>query len=211
VDTFLYSEELKGDSSGANWKNLTMSGHSEGIGGSTEKAFISLDGVDDPKEVSSSIWFMWSVGPRNQTEQLDLNVEVTYFNGTEHKKVIQPFQIKLVADDNNSFETAREIPANRTIQDFIGFYDREDFFKVQLMKGEILNVTVDNAHGLLARENLSLYSSEDTNNALKTDNSYDHDYPLSVQYTANSIGYWYIEVKYYAGSDIYSVTVTTYT
>jgi len=212
ADYFSFFEKLNGDSMGAHWKNLTMSGHTSGVVGTSEKAFISLDGVNDPEEVSSSVYFMWIVrSPQNQTDQLAIEVEVTYFNGTDHKKMIQPFQITLVADNNNSFETAREIPVNRTIQDFIGFYDREDFFKVQLTKGEILNVTVDNAHGFEARENLSLYSSEDMSNALIAVNAYDYDYPLSIQYAANSIGYWYIEVEYISGSDIYSVTLRTYT
>jgi len=202
-----------GEEMEANWKNLTLRAYNDFGRGSKVKAFISLDGLNDPKEVTSYLWLQWSVdSPRNQTEQLTLDVEVTYFNGTDHKKMIQPFQITLVADDNNSFETAHEIPVNRTIQDFIGFYDREDFFRVQLTKGEILNVTVDNAHGNLASENLSLSSSEDTRNALVAVNAYDYDYPLSIQCAAKSIGYWYIEVEYIGGgSDIYSVTVTTYT
>jgi hypothetical protein len=125
--------------------------------------------------------------------------------------VIQPFEITLQPNDNKSFETAREIQGNQTIRGAIGYYDHQDFFKVQVRSGTTLKATVDNAHGLLARENLSLYGLDDLNQTLSMDLSYDHDYPLSVQYTTDSTGYLYIAIGWWAGSDIYLLTVTTYT
>jgi hypothetical protein len=194
----------------AEWKNLTVRTYDDYLRGSTLKAYISLNGANNPKEVSSHLYFVWSVNsPQNQTEQLTLDVEATYFNGTVVKKVIQPFQITLQRNDNKSFETAREIQANQTIRGSRNLLAQE-FYKVQVNNGATLNVTLNNMHGFLGGENLSLYSPDDLNRTLRTDSAFDHDYPLSVQYTADSTGYLYIKVDWWAGSDIYLLTVTTY-
>lgn len=192
-------------------KNLTVHNDDAFLSGGTLRAYLSLDGVNNPKEVSSSLWFIWEVGsPRNQTEQLTLDVELTYFNGTVVKKVVQPFQITLQQNSNMSFETALEIQANQTIRGVINNI-HNDFFKVKLNNGTTLKVTVNNAQGLLAREILSLYNPDDLNHTLTTDSSLNHDYPLLVQYTADLTGYLYITIDWWAGSDIYLLTVTTYT
>lgn len=192
-------------------KNLTVHNDDAFLSGDTLRPYLSLDGVNNPKAVFSSLWFIWEVGsPRNQTEQLTLDVELTYFNGTIFKKVIQPFQITLQRNDNNSFETAREIQANQTIRGARNLPNQE-FYKVQVNNGTMLNVTLNNMHGFLGGENLSLYSPPDLNHTLRTDSAMDHNYPLSVQYTADSTGYLYIRIDWWAGSDIYLLTVTTYT
>jgi len=193
-------------------KNLTVHNDDTFLSLGTLRGYLSLDGVNNPKSVFSSLWFIWEVGStRNQPEQLTLDIELTYFNGTIFKKMIQPFQITLQQNDYTSFETAREIQANQTIRGVINPV-HNDFFKVKVDNGSTLNVTVDNAQDMhSALEILSLYSPNDLNHTLTTDSSLNHDYPLSVQYTADSTGYLYITIDWWAGSDIYLLTVSIYT
>lgn len=81
------------------FKNLSLVDLSHGRtnGEDYKKAFVRLTGVNHPSKVYFSmraVWFLLT--PNIQTHQMELSYEVTYYNGTAYKKIIQPFQLKIV-------------------------------------------------------------------------------------------------------------------
>ncbi len=81
------------------WNNLTATGYSDFLSGmgKTEKAFMNLKGTNQPMSIYLRISPEWALrSPSSQTQQFSVNIEVTYFNGILHKKVIQPFSLRLI-------------------------------------------------------------------------------------------------------------------
>ncbi len=61
------------------------------------QAYIRLTGVNRSSSVYLSAAFLWALlTPNNQTHQMEVDFELTYYNGTAYKKVIQPFQLKII-------------------------------------------------------------------------------------------------------------------
>ena len=64
------------------------------------EAYLELMGLDQPSDVRArapAIW--WLSTPSTHSHQLETTFEFTYFNGTVHKKVIQPFQLRLIGKE----------------------------------------------------------------------------------------------------------------
>lgn len=67
--------------------------------GSGLKSRLELEGVNHPVGAFFSGIAYWELhSPNNQTNQIEIICEVTYYNGTAYKKLIQPFELKLNAD-----------------------------------------------------------------------------------------------------------------
>jgi hypothetical protein len=187
------------------WQNLTLARALYG-GSGVEKGFVSLDRVGYPDDVRLGLGSGWLMeSPNNQTQQLTINVEVTYFNGTLYKKIVQPFQIRLFADDDNTFDTATEIESNQTMCGFLGFSetvqsDLRDFYKMYLKDGEIINLT----GRVLPPVNLSfdLLLFEPGNRDAPVQRSReDYDLPRTIgNYVVNLTGWWFIKLQWSAGS-----------
>jgi len=78
------------------FENLSLAERVEGYRWNTQ-AYLKLTGVDHSSSVYFSAAVFWSLlTPNNQTHQMGLAFELTYFNGTAYNKVIQPFQLKLL-------------------------------------------------------------------------------------------------------------------
>lgn len=194
------------------WYNLTATSYKEGLTDSVEKAFVYLDGVDYPKRVYLSIFPNWVLcSPHNQTQQLNMNVEVTYFNGTVYKKVVQPSELRLIADDNNSFERAEIINSTQLSKEHIlGGYDIEDFYKVSLTEGEMVEITVMPSPFPSTDLDLYLYNPINRNNPVATSTNHSSELLESIIYNATSTGWWYIKVLYVCGyGGIYTLVITT--
>ena len=79
-------------------ENLSLTGFSwsqrEGL------VQTSFEGTGQPRSAYLSAWDYWIliVGSTNQTHQLDVAYELTYYNGTAYNRVIQPFQIRVVEE-----------------------------------------------------------------------------------------------------------------
>ena len=64
------------------------------------EAYLELMGLNQPSNVHArapAIW--WLPTPSKHSHQLETTFEFTYFNGTAHKKVIQPFQLRLIGKE----------------------------------------------------------------------------------------------------------------
>jgi len=60
-------------------------------------SYMDLAGVNHSSEayfnVTMLYWFLWTQS--TQENNLDITFEITYFNGTAYKKIVQPFQLQL--------------------------------------------------------------------------------------------------------------------
>lgn len=66
------------------------------------KAYVNLKGMNHPKGAYFSGLPLYRLKtPNNQTHQLEVIFELTYYNGTAYKEVIQPFQLKFLGDEGN--------------------------------------------------------------------------------------------------------------
>lgn len=78
------------------FKNLSLVNLAEGYERST-RAYIGLAGVNHTRSV-----YLWATGTwilltsKDQTHQMEVVYELTYYNGTAYKKIIQPFQLKII-------------------------------------------------------------------------------------------------------------------
>lgn len=191
------------------WDNLTITSYMEDLKGiaGVEKAFVNLKGDNQPRRVYLCIWPKWILrSPHNQTQQLNVNVELTYFNGTAYKKVVQPFQLKLIAEDNNSFENAEEASLGQSYRNVLGGDDTQDFYKVYLLKDEIVNITMTPPGG--QDFDLYLYSPIDKENPVANSTN-SADVVESINYNADFTGWWFVEVRWSAGLGIYTFAIAT--
>jgi len=81
-----------------NFENLSLLSVSSGwtYGGNFKEANIKLAGTNNPRNASFSATVEWSfLTPNTETHQMEITYELTYYNGTVYKKVIQPFQLRL--------------------------------------------------------------------------------------------------------------------
>jgi hypothetical protein len=193
------------------WDNLTVTSYKINVDGSVEKAFVHFDGVNQPRRVFLRVFPLWVLkSPNNQTQQLNIFVEVTYFNGTVYKKVIQPFQLRLIAENNDSFENAEEISTMPyTKKHFLGGDNTQDFYKLYLTEGEIINITMmPPAVPPTADFDLYLYNPTDRNTPVASSTNPGGGAQESITYTSDSTGFWYIKVIPIAGAGIYMLALT---
>jgi hypothetical protein len=176
------------------------------------KVFVQLSGVDCPKNVSFCLPFSWVLySPYTQAHQLDVTSEITYYNGTVYKKVIQPFQLKLTPNNNLNIDTATEINPGTYTQIWVGGEDSTGFYKIHLDQGQTANVQVnctpDLDQGM--RPFFRVYVYDPQGNVVVSGDSQDLSATFKeVQFQATSVGYWYIEVRAAPGTGgFYSLTV----
>lgn len=192
------------------WENLTATSYEDllyGIG-RTEKTFVNFRGVYHPRRVHlriSPTWVLRSL--LNQTQQLVVSLEVVYFNGKAYRKVVQPFELKLVSDDNNSFEKAEEISFEQSDKKHVlgGKEDTQDFYKIYLQKDNVIHITMTPPIG--QDFDLYLYSSTDRSNPVASA-THREDATESIDYKADSTGWWFIKVQQVGGWGIYTLSLT---
>jgi hypothetical protein len=61
-------------------------------------ALVKLVGVNQPSTIHFTAVLTWYLyGPKNQSHQMEVVCETTYFNGTVYKRLVQPFRLTLDA------------------------------------------------------------------------------------------------------------------
>jgi len=61
------------------------------------KGYVRLAGINHPSKINFktvAIWFLLDVSS-DRTHQIEVSYELTYYNGTTYKRIIQPFQLKM--------------------------------------------------------------------------------------------------------------------
>jgi hypothetical protein len=79
-------------------RNLSLESSSDGLtnGEAYAKAFVQLAGLNHPNEVYFSgkvVWFL--ITPATENHEIELTCEITYFDGSAHRKLTQPYQLML--------------------------------------------------------------------------------------------------------------------
>lgn len=154
------------------------------------KAFITLGALDQPTKVdywTPTDWILRS--PQNQSHQMSIVYEVSYFNGTTHKRVVQPFELKIGPDDNNSFETADGIEPGAHESYVDSRNDKTDYYASRIEKGQLVQVSLANVQ--YAGADLYLYDPSQT---LRAQSLFSEGGEREITLTADSAGWWYIKV-----------------
>jgi hypothetical protein len=187
----------------------------DGLLSGIEKSFFTLTGSNSPKQVSfwkSGYWVLRS--SYNQTHLLEVNVQLTYYNGTVYKRVVQPFFLKIFPDSNNSFETAEEIGINQTRRAYIEYdcsyaglqcYDTVDYYRIWLQNGTTTNFQLNYLDK--AGIEMRVYNPDKQLEACLIYTVNETLCQLTVN--INQTGWWYIKINAGSSMYIYTITVTT--
>lgn len=176
------------------YENLTFIDYTHALQQKSLKAFMEFAGTSRPKSVHLSVRGIYWVlrTQKNTAHKLNINMELTYFNGTAYKKVIQPFQIQIAPDNNNSFEEAQKIAQGTYSKLYLGGYDWVDYYKIYVPKGYIIQMHAFET-GLEPQANPSFYLNlYDPEGKWKTGSS-SLDYSHFIAYTTDSAGEWFIQ------------------
>lgn len=195
--------------------NLSIVGYAHTSNGSVkgnerlkgdEKAFIRLASINYPSSIyvrSPVRWILRS--PNNQMHQMEMISEVTYFNGTVYKKIIQTFNVTIGSDDNNSFQTAYRMTAGEYGENpmlWLGGLDTRDFYAIYLATGNRIVVSMTPPSG----EDFDLYLYNPAQ-VFETSSDIRGDATESVGYSADLTGWWFIEVRHSGGWGFYNLSI----
>jgi hypothetical protein len=191
--------------------NMFVSRYMDYVTGTGLKAFIEFKGENQPKNVSIGGVVAWLLrSPTNTTNLIDVNIETVYYNGTVYKKIAQPFQLKIAPDNNNSFETAQEIQMGFYPRFLIGSHltggDHQDYFKIHLIQGQEVALEI-NATSAPTVPSFYTYVYNPERETVISRDSGPPSYYESIVFTANSTGYWFVEVRVNGSHGSYSLKV----
>ena len=189
---------------GSTWKNLSITDYEDWMQWTGALAFVNFEGVNNPSKVYFNISLVWVMrSPLNQSEQLTIRTELTYFNGTTHTKLVQPFRVRLIHDMNEDFETAQEVVSGQVVRSFLGGEDKQDFYKIWLGDGNTISASMtartDVNFDLYLYNPNQIEVSSSTNGPGITE---------SISYTVDAAGFWFIEVRNNGGQGVYTLTLT---
>jgi hypothetical protein len=111
--------------------NLSLTNYADWTQTTGLKAFLSLKGVDNPSKAyftGSINWIFYD--NYTQSHHLEISAATTYYNGSSYKKIIQPFEFNIVADNDSTPENAVRVTSNSTYSGlYLGRYDPEDYYR----------------------------------------------------------------------------------
>jgi len=179
-------------SSGLRLTNMSFTGYSNHLS-SDLKAFTQFTSVGKPNNVNVWIngieWYFQS--PWNRSHSMDLAIALTYFNGSAYKRVVQPFLLKMIGDNNNDFETAMELHEGVYSNLYL---DELDYYKIYANVGQNVRMhiyaTPADPSDPWASFEINVYDP-DLNIVLRGE----ADHSSTIEVTSNSTGYWYVELQ----------------
>jgi len=175
-------------------ENLSITDYVHFLQTSGLKAFMELSGISRPKGVYFDGIMHWLLrSPQNMSHQMEVTLELTYFNGTAYRKAVLPIEIVIWADAGNTFETARAITAGdqRGFVDILD--DPEDYYKVWVENGQTIEMRLSPLTQYRLDFDLYLYNPSLKLVANATEEEIVRE-PEEICYTAEASGYWYIRV-----------------
>jgi hypothetical protein len=153
---------------------------------------MDLAGINYPTQVSLVIPFDWILySPSNQTHILEVQSEVTYYNGSVYNKIVQPFEIIAESDNNNSFQTAMEVNEGNYTRLCLGGSDLTDYYKIFMNQNDRAELNIETVPDAPkpyfavyiydSEEQLILQTKPSTSNKI-------------IEFSASNTGDWYIEL-----------------
>lgn len=165
-------------------------------------AFIDTVGTANPSRAYFNCPVDWVFkSPNNQTETLEIAVEITYFNGTAYKKAVLPMTLNTVADTSCSFETAENITAG-TYQGYLDSKDQEDYYKIWMENGQTIQAQM--IPPFQTDFDLYLYNPQ---RKLAASSEIRGDETEQIAFTADSTGWWYIKTLARTSNGKYTLQV----
>jgi len=157
------------------------------------KGFIELTGENQSKRVHFYNFMEWWLSsPQNYTHQMAINVEFIYFNGTAYREIIQPFQLRLGPDSNNSFDTSTQLAMQDYLaKQYIGGDDKADYYQVNVPQGHMISIEAKAADidGDVPSFYVLLYDPQRTERVKSG-----WDYNVTIDYVSDIAGDWFIKV-----------------
>jgi len=172
------------------------------------KASTNLEGINKPSAVYFNTPMHWILRTANdKSHQITVASEITYNNGTAYKRVVLPIVLRVIADADDSFETARTISfGNHTA--FIHWGDDpEDYYRIWLDQNQVINIQLsmpEPPSGLY----LDLYLYSPDGSLVANSTSRKPDSIEQITYTINQSGNWYIRVlNLPSGYNLYTLSI----
>jgi hypothetical protein len=157
------------------------------------EASVYMNGVNQPRQIHFKASLTWKLKTtNNESHQITVSSEIAYYNGTAYKEVVLPIVLQVVADADDSFETARPIGFG-SYTAFIEFIDDpEDWYKIWFEEGQSVSamLILQEPRGLYV--DLYLYSPDGTlvvNSSSREPNGVEQ-----ITYAISQSGSWYIRV-----------------
>jgi hypothetical protein len=190
--------------------NLSVEGWADGFSYSSPditdplKSYLKSVGVDQPGGISLSNVFDWILPkPNNQSHQIEVTFELTYWDQASYKKIVAPIILNIIVDDDDSFETARAVDKGHYAAYVDICVDPEDYYKIWLENGETIMAQV-----APQTFDLDLHLFDPAQSLAMSSNSTQFGAIEQITYTADKSGWWYIKVELiYAGYDVYSLSL----
>lgn len=174
-------------------ENLSIGDYVEFHQKSGLKAFLELTGENQSKKVQFYHFMEWWLSsPQNYTHQMAINVEFIYFNGTVYREIIQPFQLILSLDNNNSFDTATQLAMQDYLaKQYIGGEDKADYYKVNVPQGYMIFIEAKAADidGEVPSFYVLLYDPQKIQRVKSG-----WDYNVTIDYAPDIAGDWFVKV-----------------
>jgi hypothetical protein len=83
-------------------ENLSIVDYAHHLLNDSYKGHVELKGIDHPRNAQFNGFIYWVIrAPENQTDLLNISIEIVYYDGQAYKKVIQPFMLKIESNSNN--------------------------------------------------------------------------------------------------------------
>lgn len=165
-------------------------------------AFIDTVGTANPSRAYFNCPVHWVFkSPNNQTETLEIVVEITYFNGTAYKKAVLPITLNTVADTSYSFETAENITAG-TYQGYLDRKDQEDYYRIWIENGQTIEAQMTPPSQ--TDFDLYLYNPQ---RKLAASSEIRGAEIERIAFTADSTGWWYIKTLVKISNGKYTLQV----
>jgi hypothetical protein len=171
------------------------------------KGFFRAVSINHPRSVhfwTPAEWILRSA--QNHTHQMEIDMQLTYFNGTVYKRIVQPFLLTIKPDDNNNFETADSVDEGAYSGLYLGGYDSDDYYKIYVPQGHVIDIHAEITSHPIANFCLYLHNPE---RELKA-STLNWNYSQTVTYVADSAGEWFIHTRNHAGHGVYTLTITVY-
>ena len=171
------------------------------------KAYVTAVDANSSREVmidtGPTDWVLKA--PVNVSEQLDVSAEVTYFNGTNHVSVMLPTVLRMISDAGSTFEDARTIIAGSYTGAVSNYWDPVDCYKIWLNKGQ--KVTISTAVCRLGANVSLLDPFGKLMGSVQSTWSLEPKVLDNIEWTAESEGYWYIQVSATEDQGLYRLSV----
>jgi len=169
------------------------------------KSYLRTVGVDQPNKIRLSNGFYWILRtPNNQSHQIEVALELTYWDQTAYKKIIAPIFLNVVADADDSFDAARPVNKGNYTAYIHIWDDPEDYYKIWLENRETIKAQLSHPYSY----DLDLYLYDPSQNLVTSSCSKQLGVVEQITHTANQSGWWYIRVIIvHAGFEVYSLSL----